>query len=330
MKEDKHAKAISLIRMRGPVIPSQINKELSVDVLTGSAILSELVDNGQLKLSSVKVGSSPVYYIPGQEARLQQFSNHLNAKDKETYDMLRQSRVLRDKALEPLRRVSLRQMKDFAKPLNVKVGNEDIIFWKWYLLSNDEAASLIKTMIPDLAPKEPKTKQEAPVQKPAESRAEERIIEKKQEISKEKIQEKKPEVKTEVRKEKQEKLETETKKEKPMQKEVQEEADAPKDKFFRKVKKYFDDNGIKIVDYKIIRKESDIDFTVNIQSSVGSLAYFCKAKNKKKFNDGDVSSVFIEGQRKKLPVLFLVTGELTKKAKEVLDSEFKNMYVKRI
>ncbi|MCX6706635.1 MAG: hypothetical protein NT001_00660 [Candidatus Woesearchaeota archaeon] len=334
MKEDKHAKIMQIIRIRGPVMPSQINKEINVDVLTGSAILSELVDNGKLKISSIKVGNSPLYYAPGQESMLQKYADNLNGKDKEVFDMLKQRKVLRDKALDTLPRVSLRQMKDFAKPINVRINNEDVLFWKWYLISNEEAAQILKGMIPQNQINVPQkeVKQEAIVQ-----RLQPQQITGKRQEEKELRYETIEKPKTEERKEKQERLEVAQKKpaelrksEKTEQGPVKLPKEEPKDKFFRSIKDYFDSNKIEMVDFKVIRKESDLEFVIRIPSSVGSLMYFCKAKNKKRFTEGDLSSVFLEGQRKNMPILFLVTGELTKKANDMLGAEFKNMSVKRI
>lgn len=362
-KEDKRLKILQIIRLKGPVIPSQINKEIGVDGIIASAMLSELVDKGQLKISCVKIGNSPLYYAPGQEYKLQQFSNYLNEKDRNTFELLRQRRVLKDKDLEPFTRVSLRQIKDFAKPLEVKTGGESILFWKWYLITNEEASEMIKGMIDaptqhkDTKEKElPRKEEHKERQMPAHPAQEERKPVQSKEIfvrrdekkdrdfNNEKqerlniIERPKPTEKSErpewvkgVGKiEKAERPETAGRSEKVPEQKAPEAKEEPKDKFFKKIMKYFEDNNIKINDYKILRKEADIEFTITIPSTVGSLAYFCKAKNKKKVTDGDLSSLFIEGQRKKLPILFLTTGELTKKAKNMLDTEFKNMSVKVI
>jgi len=56
---------------------------------------------------------------------------------------------------------------------------------------------------------------------------------------------------------------------------------------------------------------------------VGDLSFFCKAKIKKAVNDADLSAAVIQGQLKKLPTLFLTTGELTKKAKGLMETELK-------
>ena len=104
----------------------------------------------------------------------------------------------------------------------------------------------------------------------------------------------------------------------------------PKGRFSKIIEDYFTKNRIKIIEENIVRKESESEFIIQVPSSVGSLTYFCKAKSKKKINDGDLSSAYIQGQSKKLPVLFLTKGELTKKAEGLLEKEFKGMYVKKI
>ena len=64
-----------------------------------------------------------------------------------------------------------------------------------------------------------------------------------------------------------------------------------------------------------------------IPSPAGSLTYYVKARNKKKFNDKDVAAAYLEGNEKKLPVLFLITGELTKKAKEIIKEKYRSVTV---
>jgi len=104
----------------------------------------------------------------------------------------------------------------------------------------------------------------------------------------------------------------------------------PDDGFYKQIKNYFNEKKIIIRNYKITRKNSEIDLLVEVPSSVGNLNYYCKAKNKKKCNDGDLSTAFVQGQAKKLPILFVTTGDVTKKAESMLSTEFKNMTIKKI
>src|SRR3989338_9100838 len=136
-----------LVRMRGPLIPSQISKEIGTNILMASAILSELSSKGEVKISNVKVGGTPLYYVQGQEQKLQNYTSNMHQKEKEAYELLKERGVLKDTILEPVIRVALRQIKDFAKPIEVNTDGNIELFWKWYLLSNEEAEHSIKKML---------------------------------------------------------------------------------------------------------------------------------------------------------------------------------------
>ena len=43
--------------------------------------------------------------------------------------------------------VALRNIKDFAFKLEVSVDNKSEIFWKWYLIDNNEAEKIIKGIL---------------------------------------------------------------------------------------------------------------------------------------------------------------------------------------
>ncbi len=144
---DIKEKILDFIKNKGPVLPVEISKEINSDILMASAHLSELTSNKKLRISSVKVGSSPLYYLPGQEEQLQNFSSTLQEKEKRTYDLLSQKKVLRDSELDPLSRTTVRQIKDFAVPLKVNHKGNTEIFWRWYLLPTEEAEKTIKLMI---------------------------------------------------------------------------------------------------------------------------------------------------------------------------------------
>ena len=92
---DNQQKILFLVKSKGPLLPSQINKELNVDVLFASAMLSELVDRKLLRLSKAKIGGSPVYYAQGQESKLDILYPYLNEKERRAYDLLKENKVLR-------------------------------------------------------------------------------------------------------------------------------------------------------------------------------------------------------------------------------------------
>jgi len=135
---------LRIIRQKGPVLPVQVAKEIETSILFASAMLSELVSAHLLKLSTVKIGGSPLYYLSGQASMLQEFSKYLPNKEKEAYELLKEKKVLRDSSQEPAIKVALGNMKDFAWPLNATINNSKELFWKWYLTENEEAVGLIK------------------------------------------------------------------------------------------------------------------------------------------------------------------------------------------
>jgi len=285
---------LQFMRGKGPVLPVEIGKHINSNILMASAHLSELSSNGKVKVSNVKVGGSPLYYLPGQEVQLQKFADNLHEKEKRAYDLLFQRKILRDKELEPLTRVVLRAIKDYAIPLQVNYRGESEIFWRWYLLTNKEAEELIKPLFKE---------QEKTVEKPIEKE-----ILKKIEQSEKKIE--KP-----VEKIRAAKKETKPKTDKNI--------------FLMNVSNYFNKNKVTILSKEAIRS-SETDFIIQVPSAVGNLEYYCKAKNKKTINDSDLASAFVQGQLKKLPVLLLTNGELTKRAKEMLEKDFRGMNILKI
>ncbi|MCK5282292.1 MAG: hypothetical protein KAK00_02690 [Nanoarchaeota archaeon] len=299
-------KILSFIRMHGPSLPIVISKHIGADTFFTSAHLSELKELGKIRISHLKIGGgSPLYFLHGQEDKLQNFFGDLGEKERKVYGLLKGKKVLRDSALVPVFRAAIRSIKDFAFPFTVNFKGKKEIFWKWYLLSNQGAEQILRDIL-GIRKEEKKEK------------IEEKTGERK-EKSVEKIEEK------EVKREEQKKLE----KQQVKGEEGKKPADI-KGSFYGSVNQYFIQNRIRIVEENIIRKSSEIDFIVEVPSPLGDLRYYVKAKSKKKITDGDLSSVFINGQTKRLPVLFLAKGDLTKKAKEMLESEFRGMKFNKI
>ncbi|MFH1642981.1 MAG: hypothetical protein ABIC04_08865 [Nanoarchaeota archaeon] len=352
---------IDFMKMTGPVLPVQVAKKINTDILIASAHLSELIGSKDVKVTSVRVGGTPIYYLPSQKEQLQKYSSYLHEKERRAYDLLKEKKILRNSKLEPLIRVALQNTKDFAVPLQVRHNGDKEIFWKWYLLDNTQAEELIKSEYDP--PKEPVIDQSAdsktststkpasdsfiepkpvtvaftipsvePAIKPVtgqsvtqESNKETGAIstkEYKQEISRKQPVNQNP-AKAEPSLKKPEKSQNET------QSKLQHKNE-PVSEFSSMVNNYFTTNKITVIDENIIRKNSESEYIIELPSAVGKLTYYCRAKSKKKVNDGDLSSLFITGQIKKLPVLFLTLGTLTKRAEEMLHSEFKGMQVKKI
>lgn len=161
-------KIISLIRLRGPSLPVHIAKETELSILFASAFLSELFYEKRINISNIKVGSSPLYFIPGQEPQLERFSQYLKSKEKDAFILLKEKKILKDAEQEPAIRIALREIKDFAIPFK----KEEDIYWRYFIIPEEEL------------PIKEKVEKEV--------KAREIVLEKEKEISKKEKTQKKP------------------------------------------------------------------------------------------------------------------------------------------
>ncbi|MBU2560905.1 MAG: hypothetical protein KKD17_01310 [Nanoarchaeota archaeon] len=356
---DHREKLLSIVKENGPLLPAQINKELRTNVLFASAMLAEMVDQKKLRLTSMKVGGSPLYYCEGQEHLIEKFADRLNQQDFAAFDLLKGSKILRDRDQDPQMRVALREIKDFAVPLEVTANGYSDLFWKYYLVSDADAQSLIKDHInrreevrEDKAKEAEETKEERPKEVQATIGAAALSVEPKARTEEVSAHPNKPVTSVTMTTLEQSEvpefsyqpsvsfstmIDTDEKvkigKKRPdtiPQPESKVLVFPEDDEFFTKIREFFDGAGIDIIDFDIIRKGTEYDLVVKLPSNVGVLEYYCKAKSKSKINDGDLASAFVQGQIKKLPILFVTVGDLTKRAEELLSKEFKSMFVKKI
>lgn len=282
-------KIYDFVRKEGPVLPVHISKQIGSSILFTGALMSELVANKKIFLTTVKRGSSPFYYVQGQEQKLQNLENCLSGREKDAYNLIKEKKVIRDKVAEPWQRVALRAIKDYAYPLQVKIGGETEIFWKWYLLSNEEVKPYLTNLM--------KTKQEA--QKEKLKLVEEIKVEPEEILKEEKV------------------------------KEVKEVKKQDTGKFLEELRGYLGGKSIHLIASEVIRKGREINLIVGVPSNAGILKYYVKAKNKKTISDADLSLALSEGQQRKLPVLFLTKGKLTKKAEKHMETNMGGQIVFR-
>ena len=198
-------------------------------------------------------------------------------------------------------RVSLREIKDFAVPLNVNVNVKKELFWKWHLIPNKEAEIFLREIL------NPQPKQEIPKPEPSEVKEKEQ----KEEV----VKPQEMEIK------KQEPRQDTLVKPKPKKQE-------PKEDFFKKVKSHFSRKNIEIIK-ELAEKRAEGEYILKIPSQIGDVEFYCRVKNKKRISDSDLNLAFAQGQLLKLPIVLITSGELSKKAEEKL-KEYKSMIIKKI
>lgn len=300
---------ITMVRIKGPSLPVHIARAINTSPMFTSAFLSELYSEGKIKMSSMKVGNSSIYYLTGQEAQLENFIEFLNHKEKEAFHLLRNGKVIDDDLQEPAIRVALRAIKDFAIPVKVRVNENTKTFWKHFLLQDSEVRAILEQIInPYQKNKTQEKQEEKPITKeiPLEIKTEE-VFKKEaiEAVHKSEVQEIKSEVKEEV-------------KEKPKKKsKIQDFA------FPRHVKLYLSSKDIEILQI-LEEKKKDFSAKVRIDTMFGKQEFYLVAKDKKKVNDMDLIMAHQKAQESKMLALVLAPGELDKKAQEHM-SNWKNM-----
>ncbi|MEW6063375.1 MAG: hypothetical protein AB1571_03355 [Nanoarchaeota archaeon] len=296
--EELKKKVLDFVRLNGPILPVQLSKVLSKDLIYTSAILSSLVASGYLKITNVKIGGSPLYYTAGQEYKLQHLNKYLKDREQEAFELLKDNKLLRESELQPVQRVALREIKDFAVQILAKDKDREEIFWKWFLLPDQEAKSIISTVLSKKEPIKEEIKQEETVQSP-------------------KV-EKLPQQK-EIRRELFKRIEEEIKKPR-----VKEER---KISFQNAIDNFIKSNNIKILGYEPVRKDREVNMVIELPTSIGSLKFFLKAKNKKSVTNADLLLANNEAQQKNLPIIFLTTGKPAKKYLDFIEKNLKNQLI---
>jgi len=157
--KQKKDKILEYLNSSGPSIPVRIAKTIQMDPVFASAILSELLNSKEIKMSHMKIGASPLYLIPGQEKKLENQTEHLKSIEKEAYLKLKEKEILIDENEEPKIRVALRNLKDFAKPFKL----EDKIAWRYSFTPEDKLKEIINGGKPKENIEPQKVKEEKPI-----------------------------------------------------------------------------------------------------------------------------------------------------------------------
>ncbi|MDD5012219.1 MAG: FaeA/PapI family transcriptional regulator [Candidatus Nanoarchaeia archaeon] len=315
-------KIITFIRLRGPSLPVQIAKETGLSILFASAFLSELYGEKEISLSNLRVGSSPLYFISGQEPQLERFSHYLKSREKEAFLLLKQKKFLRDSELQPAIRVALREIKDFAIPFR----KDEEIYWRYFTVPENEF------------------KQEIEIQKPEDKVEEIEIVEIKSEPEKieseiEKVEERKIEnifdnhqeeiEEDEVSEEEQEEFEDEEEdeicedKEEPIKKEKPKQSKSKKqnknkkkdEHFFNKIKECLEKKKIEILDIRDFQNEEAI-LKIKKEKKEELLFVF----NRKRITEKEILKAHKKASEEGIPYSILSLGEPSKKLNDLIEA----------
>ncbi len=321
---------IEVLRQNGPSLPIPVAKATQQPTLFASAFLSELYSEKRVRISNMKVGGSPLYFLPGQEPKLEDFQDYLKGKEKEAFLFLKEKRLLEHERLDPAIRVALASLRDFAFPFKVN----DKIYWKYFTFPDEEALEEVTRR---------QTEKQAQDQRKAEMAMPILVAPPIQQIQVETpkqtieqpaiIEEPKPEIEIELKEPiiiETPKVIEEPKIEKPILqikplitfKEKKEKIKEKSD-FVVKVVNYLMKEDIELLEEKEFKKKEFYGIC-RVDSHLGKIEFLIMAKDKKNITESDLTIATQYSHNHKMPVLIISTGELDKKAVGYME-KYKNL-----
>jgi len=282
-------KIISILRKNGPGLPVHIAREIELSILFTSAFLSELASEKRIKISYMKVGNSPVYYLPEQKSLLEKFSHYLKSKEKEAFILLKEKKFLRDSEQDPAIRVALREVKDFAIPFR----NEGEIIWRFFSSPEEEFVKEKKPLIQEIKEIKTKIKEEEKTRPSVAELESEKTLD----------------------------IFDASKKRKKIQKRKKISKISQKEEnFFNKIKEFLAEKLLELLDIISFSKNQII---LRIKDNEGEKIMI--AYNKKRINDDDIIKAARKSSEFNLPYIIVSPGEPLKKIHELIGA-VKNLH----
>ena len=275
-------KIVGILKLKGPSLPVQVARGIELSSLFAGALLSELAKEKTIKISHMKVGGSPLYFLAGQEPLLEKFHTYLPGKEKEAFLLLQKKNVLEDKTQVPAIRVALRNLKDFAFPF--PKNNE--IFWRFHTANLTNSTNKQNTIKPEKLKTQAEIKGKIQLQELASPNKEKQL-----DIG----------------------LKTEVKKEIPKQKQEKPKKEKQIPEFPLKIINTLQNNNIEILEQKDIKKR-EFSAIIRIDSTLGKIRFLCIAKDKKIITESDLRLILQKTQSLKMPALVLFPQDINKKA----------------
>jgi len=304
---------LTFVKTRGPSLPVNIAQYVKTSPLFASAFLSELYREQKLLMSDLKVGSTSLYLIPGQEQMLENFTQYLNQKELEAFNLIKKEKILEDDKLSPAIRVAMREIKDFALSFKRKKDNEEKLYWKYSFMPENEVESFFNPVKSEvIEEKAPPVHQVQQLQKTVEPlHLEIKAQEKEERIEEEKVEKpkkpkmKKPEKKVEV----------------SLSLDIQpliQESD-----FLKEIKSWLNEKEFAIV--KVMEdNKKDCLLQINLNTLLGKQDYLLIAKDKKRLKHEELVEALQKAHSLKMPALVLAKGEVEKKSIPFLQ-EWRNL-----
>jgi|SRR3989344_772565 len=292
-------KAYEIVR-QGPCLPVEVASKLGVDSFLANAYLSQLIDANKIKASKERVGNAFVYFLPGHEGAANSRVQALLQPTQKTARMFASS-VPAGAEVEQKRQAFAERLQEIEKKEAIQKAQpkQEV---KPISIAEKVKQEFLDRFRPAIA--EQLARQEAkpaPVLvQPATKMHEDRKI----------AEQMMQEVEKKVKETKEIKIDS--------------------SKLVDKALAFLADGHADIISKDLKKKGKEADIIAHIPSPIGNLKYLVVVRDKKTVSEADLSLAFTEGQSKKMPVLFVTNGKLTKTAENYLSLisglvKFKNL-----
>ena len=281
---EKKEKIILYLKNNGPTLPVVISKVIEMDPFFASAILSEVLGEKRIKATHMRIGSSPLYFLEGQENQLEKMTSSLKSAEREAFEKLREKKILKDADETPAIRVALRSIRDFAIPFKL----DEQVMWRYYLVTEDE----VRKMFSPIEKKEEKLE-----------KVEKEIVVKKERVRRE--VKRKDFASSDI---------GNNEPAKSFEKKVLDispDKGEEKSEFFNEIKNYLEGRKIEFLE-EIQSDKKEVVAKVSIDSDVGKINFLLVAKNKKSVSKEEINTAVQRATYSKMPCLIIVRKEPTK------------------
>lgn len=135
---------LRFVQQEKAVFPSTVSEAFKTTTLVASAALSELVKQNLVKVTNLKIGSSPYYYDPKQREYLIKIGEEkLSEKYKPFFYRLMEQKIISNSQLSANEQIATSYLQDFAIPLEIEYQDKKFKFWVWYLLDLEDTKNQI-------------------------------------------------------------------------------------------------------------------------------------------------------------------------------------------
>jgi hypothetical protein len=276
-------KAFDVVRT-GPVLPVEVASKLGVDSFLANAYLSQLVEAGKIRQSTERVGNSFVYFLAGQEAQASSRVSNLLQGGKKTARMYASS-VPAGPEVEQKRQAFTQRLAEIeAKEQIRKPAPQQpllqIAQQKPQAVSETQKQEFLNTLKPAI---ESQLKQQIqPQVAPAQLNLPK--IPSPQEVFA------------------------------AVGQKIKSTIFMEDGRVVEKALGFLIDAGAEIIGKELRKKGREADILAIVPTPIGPIKFFVMARDKRTVSEAELSLAFTAGQHKKLPVIYVTNGKLTKSA----------------